>query len=254
MSRWVVKGLQTGVVSTRYPAGDETSPGISPGLPGTMACGEAQAEALHAVCPTGALRRADSGVVLEAGRCLHCYRCLRGVDRPIAWQEGFEWAARREGASVLPRSFRGSLHIRVLDAGDCGACLNEVKLLNNPFYNMHRLGLFITPTPRQADILLVVGPVTDHLETALLKAYQAMPGPKRVLAVGACAASGGVFASGFVTGRRLGDMLPIDVEVPGCPPPPLAILHGLLTLAGRKSGTPLEGSASSRARQEGGSQ
>ena len=125
------------------------------------------------------------------------------------------------------------MHIRVVDAGDCGACLNEVKLLNNPFYNMHRLGFFITPTPRQADILLVVGPVTDHMETPLLKTYEAMPEPKRVMAVGTCALSGGIFGPGFACGSGVSDILPVDMEIPGCPPPPLAILHGLLVLSGR---------------------
>jgi len=144
------------------------------------------------------------------------------------------------------------MHIRVVDAGDCGACLNEINLLNNPFYNMHRLGFFITPTPRQADILLVVGPVTDHMKTALLKAFDAMPTPKRVMAVGACALSGGVFESGFVTGGGVADLLPVDVEIPGCPPPPLAILYGLLVLTGRKTETQSTGPELAQAKEKGG--
>ncbi len=97
----------------------------------------------------------------------------------------------------MGQPFRRSIHVLVVDAGDCGACLNEVKQLNNPYYNMHRLGFFITPTPRHADVLLVVGPVTDHMRAALKKIYDAMPTPKRVVAVGACALSGGVFAREF---------------------------------------------------------
>ena len=104
-----------------------------------------------------------------------------------------------------------------MDAGDCGACLNEVKQLNNPYYNMHRLGFFITPSPRHADVLLVVGPVTDHMKFALKKVYDAMPTPKRVVAVGACALSGGVFAESFVCAKGVADVLPVDVEVPGNP-------------------------------------
>jgi Ni,Fe-hydrogenase III small subunit len=133
----------------------------------------------------------------------------------------------------LGSPFERSVHIIVVDAGDCGACLNEVKQLNNSYYNMHRLGFFITPTPRHADVLVVVGPVTDHMRTALQKTYDAMPGPKRVMAVGACALSGGVFAESFVCSRGLAEVLPVDVEVPGNPPPPLAILHGLLLIVGR---------------------
>ena len=102
-----------------------------------------------------------------------------------------------------------------MDAGDCGACLNEVKQLNNPYYNMHRLGFFITPTPRHADVLLVVGPVTDQMRFALKKIHDAMPTPKRVVAVGACALSGGVFAKSFVCANGVADVLPVDVEVPG---------------------------------------
>ncbi len=233
MSRWVLKGLQTGVVTTRYPAGEELSPGTTPGLPQALPCGEAESEALISRCPTGALRRAVGQVAVNHARCVHCYRCARGIAEPLPWEKGFEWAIFR-GESEVPKTFERSLHIRVVDAGDCGACLNEVKLLNNPFYNMHRLGFFITPTPRKADVLLVVGPVTYHMETALLKAYEAMPMPKLVMAVGTCALSGGIFGPGFVTGRGVADLLPVDVEIPGCPPPPLAILHGLLVLAGRK--------------------
>jgi Ni,Fe-hydrogenase III small subunit len=99
---------------------------------------------------------------------------------------------------------------------------------------MHRLGFFITPSPRHADVLLVVGPVTDHMQVALKKIYDAMPTPKRVVAVGACALTGGVFAGSFVCANGVADVLPVDVEVPGNPPPPLAILHGLLVAVGRK--------------------
>jgi Ni,Fe-hydrogenase III small subunit len=99
---------------------------------------------------------------------------------------------------------------------------------------MHRLGFFLTPTPREADVLLVAGPVTDHMRMALKKAYEAAPTPKRVVAVGACALSGGVFGPSFISGGGASDIIPVDVAVPGCPPPPLAIIHGLLVTVGRK--------------------
>ena len=252
MSRWVKRGLQTGVVTTRYPAGEETSPGISPGLPHMISSCDVDREALISRCPTGALRRADDKMAVERARCIHCYRCTRGITKPIPWDAGFEWAHIRDRSAVFAGTFQRSMHIRVVDAGDCGACLNEIKLLNNPFYNMHRLGFFITPTPRQADILLVVGPVTDHMKTALLKAFDAMPTPKRVMAVGACALSGGVFESGFVTGGGVADLLPVDVEIPGCPPPPLAILYGLLVLTGRKTETQSTGPELAQAKEKGG--
>ena len=168
-------------------------------------------------------------------RCIHCYRCVRGVEHPVDWRQTYEWGTVRDGQHEFGQPFERSIHICVVDAGDCGACLNEVKQLNNPYYNMHRLGFFITPTPRHADVLLVVGPVTDHMKFALKKVYDAMPTPKRVVAVGACALSGGVFAESFVCAKGVADVLPVDVEVPGNPPPPLAILHGLLVAVGRKA-------------------
>ncbi len=230
MSGWFLKGLRTGVVTTRYPAHEESAAGVSPGTP---AGGEST---LAERCPTGALNAVDGALTVDRGRCVHCFRCARGVETPAEWDAGFEWATART-ESVEP-ALRRSVHIRVMDAGGCGACLNEIKLLNNPYYNMHRLGFFITPTPRQADVLLVVGPVTDHLRAALRKTYDAMPGPKRVIAVGACACSGGVFGPSFMSGTGLDGVLPVDVEVPGCPSPPLAVLHALLTAAGR---APMDG-------------
>lgn len=172
---------------------------------------------------------------MDSRRCVHCYRCVRGIEHPLNWEPTYEWAGcASQPGNELGRALRRSIHILVVDAGDCGACLNEVKQLNNPYYNMHRLGFFITPTPRHADVLLVVGPVTDQMRFALEKIHKAMPTPKRVIAVGACALSGGVFANSFVCANGVADVLPVDVMVPGNPPPPLAILHGLLAAVGRK--------------------
>jgi Ni,Fe-hydrogenase III small subunit len=236
MSRWVIRGIRTGIKTTAYPRGPEDAPGATPGLPVGGEFG-AEAAALVERCPTHALERADGKISVDYRRCVHCYRCVRGLARPLTWQAGYEWAGLADKPRRTDRlggPFRRSIHILVVDAGDCGACLNEVKQLNNPYYNMHRLGFFITPTPRHADVLLVVGPVTDHMRTALKKIHDAMPAPKRVVAVGACALSGGVFAESFVCGKGASEVLPVDVEVPGNPPPPLAILHGLLVAVGRK--------------------
>jgi Ni,Fe-hydrogenase III small subunit len=235
MSQWVYRGLRTGIKTTAYPGGEESAAGVTPGLPAGAALG-AGAAPLVARCPTHALEQADGNVSVDYRRCVHCGRCRRGAQQVLAWQQGYEWAGRgREDgvANEFPAAFQRSIHILVVDAGDCGACLNEVRQLNNPYYNMHRLGFFITPTPRHADVLLVVGPVTDHMRVALKKIYDAMPTPRRVVAAGACALSGGVFAESFVCARGVSELLPVDVEVPGNPPPPLAILHGLLVAVGR---------------------
>jgi Ni,Fe-hydrogenase III small subunit/ferredoxin-like protein FixX len=238
MSQWVIKGLRTGIKSTRYPRVEETAAGTSPGLPAAVKLSPELAQPVVERCPTGALELAPDGVDVNLRRCINCFRCVRGTNSPVNWEHGYECGVtvnhddrRKDGFSA---AFRRSLQILVVDAGDCGACLNEVKQLNNPYYNMHRLGFFLTPTPRHADVMLVVGALTDHMRVPLRKAYDAMPGPKRVVAVGACAVSGGVFGRSFICAGGVAEMLPVDVEVPGNPPPPLAILHGLLVAVGRK--------------------
>ena len=235
MSQWVINGIRAGIKTTAYPARMETAAGVSLGLPvgGVYAANEI--DALISRCPTRVFSDSDGQIIVDHRRCIHCYRCVRGVERPVDWEQTYEWGTVRDGQHEFGRPFARSIHICVVDAGDCGACLNEVKQLNNPYYNMHRLGFFITPTPRHADVLLVVGPVTDHMKFALKKVYDAMPTPKRVVAVGACALTGGVFAESFVCAKGVADVLPVDVEVPGNPPPPLAILHGLLVATGRKA-------------------
>jgi len=98
---------------------------------------------------------------------------------------------------------------------------------------MHRLGFFLTPTPRTADVLLLAGPLTEHMRHPLTRVYDAMPTPKRVIAVGTCAISGGPFGPSFASNSGVTEVVPVDVFVPGCPPPPLAIIHALLLLVGR---------------------
>lgn len=230
MSEWVLSGLRRGIRTTRYPSRRETAPGVSPGLPGGGELPRAARERLVALCPTGALLDDGERLEVDPRRCVHCFRCVRATDSPVEWRAGYEWTI---GKPALGQAFKRSLHIRVVDAGDCGACLREVKQLAGPYYNLHRLGLFITPTPRQADVLLVVGPGTDQMRQALEKAYRAMPTPRIVIAVGACALTGGVFGPSFVCSGGVGSIIPVDLEVPGQPPPPLAILHALLVATGR---------------------
>lgn len=239
MASWVVKGLRTGVKTSPYPDGADSEPGVSPGMPLDGARNSpADAEALAQVCPTRAIAAQNSSVAVDKGRCVHCFRCARTSDPPpIAWDPGFEWATPADANPtvwMLERAFGRSLYIRFVDAGACGACMSEARQLNNPYYNMHRLGFFITPTPRNADVLLVAGPVSDAMRVPLRKTFAAMPPPKRVVAIGACAISGGVFGPSYAASAGVQEIIPVDVVVPGCPPPPLAILHGLLVVVGRK--------------------
>lgn len=233
MGSWVISGIRTGIKSTHYPAEEEIRPGVSPGMP---VAGTEQGRETE-ICPTGALVAAEGKICVDYRKCIHCFRCSRGTGLvPLDWQQGYEWGARAsaEEPALDTARFGRSLHVRVVDAGDCGACLSEISQLNNPYYNMHRLGFFITPSPRSADILLVVGPLTDQMRDAVKKTYDAMPTPKRVVAVGACAVSGGIFGPSFTSSAGIADIVPVDVAIPGCPPPPLAILHGLLVAVGRK--------------------
>jgi Ni,Fe-hydrogenase III small subunit len=243
MAGWVAKGLRSGVRSATYPRRIDIEPGVSPGMPSdSERKSSADAEALVRICPTQAIIARDSSIVVDKGRCVHCFRCSRIVNAvPITWDPGFECAtATDEDAAVctLQRAFGRSLHIRFVDAGACGACMSEARQLNNPYYNMHRLGFFVTPTPRNADVLLVAGPVSDAMRVPLRKAFAAMPPPKRVVAIGACAISGGVFGPSYAASPGVQEVIPVDVIVPGCPPPPLAILHGLLVVVGRKPPAP----------------
>jgi formate hydrogenlyase subunit 7 len=136
--------------------------------------------------------------------------------------------ARPAADGGMRRSFRRSLHIRHVDAGSCNGCESELQALNNPFYNLHRLGIFFTASPRFADLLLVTGPVTYAMLNPLRAAYEAMPEPRWVMAAGTCAVSGGIAEGGYSCGHGLEDVLPVDLYLPGCPPNPAAIMQALL--------------------------
>jgi Ni,Fe-hydrogenase III small subunit/formate hydrogenlyase subunit 6/NADH:ubiquinone oxidoreductase subunit I len=121
-----------------------------------------------------------------------------------------------------------SLHIREVDAGSCNGCEVEIVNLNSPVYDIERFGIHFVASPRHADMLLVTGPVTRNMELALRKTYDAMPAPRLVVAVGACGCSGGIFGVNYATRGGVGAVIPVDVYIPGCPPNPHALLHGIL--------------------------
>jgi Ni,Fe-hydrogenase III small subunit len=128
--------------------------------------------------------------------------------------------------------FGRSLHVRTLDSGSCAVCESEIRMLAAPHYDLHRLGLFLTPAPRHADLLLISGAAVRAMDVAVRKTYEAIPDPKVVVAVGACALGGVYEPDQFVHGS-VDEVLPVDVYVPGCPPSPLALLQGLLVAVGR---------------------
>jgi Ni,Fe-hydrogenase III small subunit len=135
---------------------------------------------------------------------------------------------------AIDRSFKGSLAIREVDAGSCNGCELEIHALNNAFYDLERFGVHFVASPRHADVLLVTGPVSRHMQHALLATHEATPDPKWVVAVGTCAATGGEFGESYASCGAVSNVVPVDAVIPGCPPAPLDMLRALLTLIDRE--------------------
>lgn len=228
MANWTLRSVVRGIRTTKWPAKPETAAGVTPGRP---VSGVASPDVI-ARCPTNALSGDAEKINVDLTRCVACGKCRHGQGA-LSWREDFEWAQPGPEVKSLPGRFRRSLHVRYIDAGACGGCMGEVRLIDAPPYNLHRFGIFITPTPRDADVLLIGGPVTAAMRDPVRKAYDAMPEPKRVVAMGACAIDGGVFGKSYASVGGVEDTVPVDIRLPGCPPPPLAIVHALLTVAGR---------------------
>ncbi len=131
-----------------------------------------------------------------------------------------------------------ALCIRHVDAGSCNGCELEIQALNNPVYNIEGLGIRFVASPRHADLLLVTGPVSLHMEAALRTTYAAIPDPKIVVALGDCGCTGGIFGESYASRGRVSNVIPVDVAIPGCPPAPVRILQGILTALSRSSAQP----------------
>ncbi len=150
------------------------------------------------------------------------------VDEPALEQVGSQLKAK------VGELFGRSLAIRQVDAGSCNGCELEIIALNNPYYGIERFGVHFVASPRHADLLLVTGPVSRHMEAALKRVYDATPDPKLVLAVGECGANGGEFGVSYASCGAVANVIPVDAVIRGCPPAPFDLLRGVLAAIGRR--------------------
>ena len=138
---------------------------------------------------------------------------------------------------AIDARFDGSLAIREVDAGSCNACELEIHALNNPYYDIERFGVHFVASPRHADVLLVTGPVSRHMETALRRTWEATPRPRFVIASGDCACDGGEFGVSYASCGAVENVVPVDIRIPGCPPTPQQLMKGILALLAKAQGT-----------------
>jgi len=263
MLKALVERLRQGHRTIRFPEEIAALPERFRGAPvlDSSKCQEG-CEACVEACPTEALSFAGQ-LRLDLGRCLFCNECAEACPSgALRFTPDFRMATRgREdlviGEREIPlataleeeavRLFGRSLRLRQVSAGGCNGCETEVNALSNVVFDLARFGIQFVASPRHSDGLLVTGPVTANMRPALRKTYEAVPAPKLVIAVGACAISGGPYVGHPEAEDGADRVVPVDLYIPGCPPHPLTILDGLLRLLGRLDarGAPASGDRSS---------
>jgi Ni,Fe-hydrogenase III small subunit/ferredoxin len=252
---WVLRGLRDGIVTSGYP---RRADGYGIGFRGAVRVLDpepARTSGLPELCPTGAIlvEPAEAPTVrIDRGRCILCGRCVGTRPDLFAFDPLVEVATSSRRALVVPetpedddevlrirvqlarrvRALRRSVHIRHVDAGSDGAEEAEIAALTGPIYDLERLGMFFTATPRHADVLVVTGTGTTGMADELRRTFEAMPDPKVVIACGTDATSGGLVGPSYSAGGGIWELVPVDVFVPGSPPSPFSLLHGLLLAVG----------------------
>ena len=234
-----------------YPAKEPTLPDRLRGRP-MLDPGRcvAECQVCAEVCPTEAIVREGGRLRLDLGRCLFCPECSEVCPTgAIRFTREHRLATRRREDLVLAegefhlaealdretrRLFGRSLKLRQVSAGGCNGCEADVNVLNTVVFDLGRFGIQFVASPRHADGLLITGPVTENMRLALQKTWEAVPPPKLVIAVGACAISGGPYLDHAEVHNGAAGTVPVDLFVPGCPPHPITILDGLLRLLGRR--------------------
>jgi len=178
------------------------------------------------VCPTGAVKMTNQFELAEKNRNQLRSNTLIVDEQSLS--DLHEDELKNKLKAKISKMFGRSLQIREVDSGSCNGCDYEINALNNPFNDIERLGIHFVASPRHADMLLVTGTASRNMEQALIKTYNAAPDPKLVVAVGACACSGGIFRDNYAVNKGIDCLVPVDVYIPGCPPRPQAIIYGIL--------------------------
>jgi Ni,Fe-hydrogenase III small subunit/NAD-dependent dihydropyrimidine dehydrogenase PreA subunit len=242
--------LKQGHRTIGFPAQEPTLPDRFRGLPviDSSRCREGCRDCAEA-CPTNAIAIDGGQPRLDLGRCLFCTDCQDACpEEAIRYSTDYRLATRSRGDLVLHgqtlelakaldeksrRLFGRSLKLRQVSAAGCNACEADLNVLGTVVFDLGRFGIQFVASPRHADGIVVTGPVSENMRTALLDTYAAVPAPKIVIAVGACAISGGPFIDNPEVHNGCGSLVPVDLFIPGCPPHPITILDGLLRLLGR---------------------
>jgi Ni,Fe-hydrogenase III small subunit/ferredoxin len=250
---WVLRGLRNGVLTTGYPRRPDPYAEAFPASVRPLATGSANGSPVDTLCPTGAIRSEDDLIRVDTGACIVCGRCVRERPELFSWVPGSKTARLHRQALVVPqlpetdeavellrralatrvRMFHRSVHIRHVDAGSDGSEEWEVLALLNPVYDVHRLGIFFTASPRHADVLLITGVGSHGMGEPLRRTVEATPRPLVVIAAGTDAVSGGLVAPSYAAAQGIGELVDVDVWVPGSPPSPFSLLHALLLAVGR---------------------